>query len=80
MEMALANWDKIKQYARNRGCQCQGDMSDKDWDRVKDFIDVGYNRSTGLGRAVDALRGVSSGQLRRKIEILNVPWRSAKGR
>jgi RHS repeat-associated protein len=80
MEMAKATWEKIKQYGKNRGCPCKGEMSDGDWKIVKDFIDVGYDQTTAGGRAKAIAKGVNDEHLRRKIEILNVPWRSANGR
>jgi hypothetical protein len=55
-------------------------MSDGDWKIVKDFIDVGYDQTTAGGRAKAIAKGVNDEHLRRKIEILNVPWRSANGR
>jgi RHS repeat-associated protein len=80
MEMAHATWDKMKQFGRNRGCNCKGDMTDPDWKTVRDFADLGYNQSSRGGRFVDFWRHVSDDQLRRKIQILDLPWRSQTGR
>ena len=80
MEMARATWEKIKQYGKNRGCPCKGEMTDADWKTVQDFIDVGYDQTTARGRGAAIALGVSDEQLRLKIKILDVPWRSADGR
>jgi len=81
MEMAKATWEKLKQYGKNRGCPCNGEMSDDDWKIVKEFIDVGYDRSTWPRRRVDELRGVNDEQLRQKIDILGIrAWRSSNMR
>lgn len=77
MEMAMATWEKLKQYGKNRGCRCLGEMTDADWRTVKEFIDVGYDLSTRTGRVRDKAQGVSNDQLRRKVDILGIrAWRS----
>jgi RHS repeat-associated protein len=77
MEMAHATWEKLKQYGKNRGCRCNGEMTDADWKTVKDFIDVGYDQSTEAGRKAAIAFGVSNDQLRRKVNILGIfAWRS----
>jgi RHS repeat-associated protein len=72
MEMAKATWEKLKQYGKNRGCPCTGEMSDADWKTVKDFIDVGYDPATLTGAGGEYLRGVNDDQLRRKVAILGI--------
>ena len=80
MEMAHASWEKLKQFGKNRGCTCTGEMNDADWKTVRDFVDIGYDPKTDGGLFDLYSKGVSNEQLRRKIGILNVPWRSATGR
>ena len=77
MDMARSTYDALKEFGRLRGCRCHGDP---DWDAVKRFIDVGYDLSTESGRITDFWNDVSNEQLRIKIGILNVPWRSPNGR
>lgn len=77
MDMARATFDALQSFGRQRGCRCNGDA---DWKVVQDFLDVGWNRSNPIGKGADFLFGVTDGQLRRKIEILNIPWRSPNGR
>jgi RHS repeat-associated protein len=75
MEMARATWEKLTQYARNRGCKCTGEMTPEDWKRVRKFVDVGYETSSKLGRLKDFGWDVSAEQLRRKVKILDgVPF------
>jgi RHS repeat-associated protein len=77
MKMARDSYDKLKRFGEQRGCECHGDP---DWEVVRRFIDVGYDRATLLGAGGEYLRGVSNEQLREKIGILNLPWRSQSGR
>jgi RHS repeat-associated protein len=80
MDMALATWDALSRFGSRHGCPCQGSMSIQDWQTVRDFINVGYDLSTGQGRRDDFSREISDEQLRVKIQILGVPWRSHNGR
>lgn len=66
-------YDKLKRFGELRGCRCHGDV---DWDVVRRFIDVGYSRWDPR----ELVWEVSDEQLREKIRILNVPWRSPTGR
>lgn len=76
MKMAHATYDALKKFAEMRGCKCH----EPDWDIVRKFVDIGYDRSTLLGAGGEYLGGVSDEQLMQKIGILNVPWRSRTGR
>ncbi|HBB98516.1 MAG TPA: hypothetical protein DC054_24300, partial [Blastocatellia bacterium] len=76
-EMAHDTFDRLRSFGETRGCKCH---DDPDWDVVSKFIDVGYDTSTVSGAMGEYGRGVSNEQLREKIGILNVPWRSANGR
>lgn len=49
-------------------------MGRPDWKVVQEFIDVGYSRRNPAG-----FGDMTDGQLRRKIQLLGVPWRSASG-
>jgi RHS repeat-associated protein len=73
MEMAHDTYDKLREFGEQRGCRCHGDP---DWNAVGQFIDVGYGRwdPRELGWHV------TNEQLREKIGILNVSWRSSSGR
>jgi large repetitive protein len=51
-----------------------------DWKIVYKFVMVGYDLSSMRGRHTDNWNEISDEQLRRKIEILGVPWRSQNGR
>jgi hypothetical protein len=73
MDMAHATFDALKAFGRQRGCACNGDP---DWKVVQDFIDVGYAPWDPL----DFGWAVSDAQLRKKIQILGVSWRSPNGR
>lgn len=73
MDMAHATFDALRAFGKRNGCDCNGEP---DWKAVQDFIDVGY--SSGDPR--DFSWHVSDAQLRRKIQILGVPWRSPNGR
>jgi RHS repeat-associated protein len=57
--MARDTYDKLKGFGQQRGCGCHGDP---DWDVVRKFIDVGYDRATLLGAGGEYLRGVSDEQ------------------
>jgi RHS repeat-associated protein len=72
-QAAGATFNKLKEFGRLRRCNCDGEP---DWRVVKDFIDVGYRS----WNPADFVWEVSAAQLREKIRILNVPWRSANGR
>jgi RHS repeat-associated protein len=76
MDMALDTYNKLARFGEQRGCRCHGDP---DWHAVRRFIDVGYDDSL-LGGLQEVGRGVSNPQLRLKIQILGVPWRSPNGR
>ena len=73
MDMARASFDALRNFGRQRGCQCNGEP---DWGKVRGFIDVGF----GSWNPADFLSEVTDAQLRRKIQILEVPWRSSTGR
>ena len=72
MEMARATWEKLKQFAKNRGCRCTGEMTEKDWKTVREFVDVGYDPKTDGGKWDLLTGGVSDDQLRRKVDILGI--------
>jgi RHS repeat-associated protein len=76
-EAAEATYYRIEQFARIRGCNCK---DEPDWQKIREFIKVGYDTTTPLGRNCEILCDVSDEQLREKIRILDVPWRSADGR
>jgi RHS repeat-associated protein len=76
-DMAHDTYDRLKSFGEMRGCKCDGDP---DWRKVQQFIDVGWDQGSRSGRIADFWKEVSNEQLRRKIEILGVPWRSATGR
>jgi RHS repeat-associated protein len=71
MDMAHASFDALRALGRRNGCGCNGEP---DWNVVQEFIDVGYGR----GSPADFL-DLTAAQLRRKIQILGVPWRSPSG-
>lgn len=71
MDMAHATFDALRKFGRRNGCECNGEP---DWKTVQDFIDVGYPR----GSLMD-FTNISKDHLRRKIELLGVPWRSSTG-
>jgi len=73
MDMARDTYEKLKRFGEMRGCKCHGDP---DWKKVQDFIDVGF----GSRNPISFIRGITNDQLRQKIEILGVPWRSPNGR
>ncbi|MGI9066905.1 MAG: Ig-like domain-containing protein [Pyrinomonadaceae bacterium] len=73
MDMARATFDALLAFGKRNGCGCNGEP---DWKVVQDFIDVGYARWNPL----DFGWQVSDAQLRRKIQILGLPWRSSNGR
>ncbi len=73
MQAAGKTFDDLKEFGRLRGCKCSGEP---DWTKVREFIDVGYRG----WNPEDIVREVSDSQLRQKIQILNVPWRSSTGR
>ena len=73
VDMAHATYEKLQQFGDLRGCHCHGDV---DWKKVQDFIDVGF----GKWNPISFIRETSDAQLRQKIGILGVPWRSPTGR
>ncbi len=73
MDMARDTYEKLWKFGAARGCKCHGDV---DWDIVKGFIDVGY--ATWDPR--EWVWRVDNDQLREKIRILGVTWRSSTGR
>jgi RHS repeat-associated protein len=73
MKMAHATFDALRAFGKQRGCECAGEA---DWGRVQRFIDVGF----GTWNPVDLIWQVTDAQLRQKIQILEVPWRSPSGR
>ena len=73
MDMAHATFDALRGFGNRNGCGCNGEP---DWKVVQDFIDVGYASWNPLDFGWE----VSDAQLRRKIQILGVPWRSSNGR
>lgn len=75
-DAAKATWDALEQFARLRGCH---KCAQPDWDRIRKFIGVGYDTYPD-GWCGEVFCGVSDAQLRAKIGILNVPWRSPNGR
>jgi RHS repeat-associated protein len=77
MKLARATFEALRAFGRRNGCDCNGEP---DWKLVQDFIDVGYDQSTTGGSFGEVFRGVSDEQLRRKIGLLEVPWRSSTGR
>ena len=77
MEMAVATFGALKEFGKKRGCQCDGDA---DWKVVQDFIDVGWDHSNPAEGVADFAWPVTDAQLRRKIGILKVAWRSRNGR
>jgi len=72
MKMAHDTYDKLKEFAKQRGCNCR----EPDWDVVRKFIDVGYDSWDPR----EWVWRVNDDQLREKIGILGVPWRSSTGR
>lgn len=78
MNMARASWDKLNQFGRDKGLCCK--QQDPDWARVAAFISVGYDLSTVEGQYDNRVHEISPEQLRLKIGILDVPWRSANGK
>ena len=80
LNMALATWDALRRFGSRHGCPCRGSMSIQDWQTVRDFINEGYDLSTDQGMRDDFWREISDEQLRVKIQILGVPWRSQNGR
>jgi RHS repeat-associated protein len=73
MAMAHATFDALRAFGRRNGCDCDGEA---DWNTAQTFINVGYERWDPL----DLIWTVSDAQLRKKIGILQVPWRSPDGR
>jgi RHS repeat-associated protein len=77
MEMAHSTFGALREFGKRRGCRCDGDA---DWKVVQEFIDVGWDHSNPAAAVADFAWHVTDAQLRRKIEILKVPWRSPNGR
>ena len=78
MKMAKATWGKLKEFGREKGLCCN--EQDPNWAAVAAFISVGYDLSTEKGREDDFWEEITDDQLRTKIGILGVPWRSSNGR
>ena len=78
MEMATATWDALNKYGREKGLCCK--QEPPNWAKIAGFINVGYPLSTKDGRDRDFWDLISDEQLRLKIQILDVPWRSQNGR
>jgi RHS repeat-associated protein len=77
MDMVNATWDALNRYGREkRCCKQQG----PNWAKIAAFINVGYDLSTKEGRDLDFWNEISDEQLRLKIGLLDVPWRSYNGR
>jgi hypothetical protein len=73
LDAAHATYDMLTKFAELRGCKCH---DRPDWDRVKRFVGVGYSKWDPR----EAIWHVDDDQLREKIGILDVPWRSKTGR
>ena len=78
MEMAKSMWDKLNQFGREKGLCCKA--QDPDWATVAAFISIGYDLSTADGLYDNFRYEISDAQLRTKISILGVPWRSPDGK
>lgn len=78
MEMARSTWDKLNQFGREKGLCC--DQQDPDCATVSAFNSIGYDLSTTGGQYNNVRHEISDAQLRIKIGILGVPWRSQDGR
>jgi RHS repeat-associated protein len=78
MDMAKATWDKLTEFGRAKGLCCHA--QNPDWGKVGAFIGIGYDLATEEGRSNDYWHEISDDQLRAKIGILGVPWRSQNGR
>ncbi len=78
MDMAKATWNKLNEFAREKGLCCKA--QDPDWATVAAFINVGYDLSTNDGWYNNVRHEISNEQLRLKIGILGVPWRSPNER
>jgi RHS repeat-associated protein len=77
MVMARKSWDFLNLFGRSKGMCCK--PQEPDWAVVAAFASVGYDLSTRTGRMLDATSPMGPQQLRLKIQILDVPWRSANG-
>ena len=78
VNMAKATWNKLNQFGKEKGLCCK--QQNPDWDKVGAFISVGYDLSTNEGGYNNIRHEISDEQLRLKIAILGVPWRSFDGR
>jgi hypothetical protein len=68
--MAGATWKALVDYSKAKKCGCTPKWDHSWWSQIDEFIDA-------MERLLD--REVTDYQLRQKIAILNVPWRSATG-
>jgi RHS repeat-associated protein len=78
MQMARSSWFWLNQFAKKKNPCCRPE--EPDWQIVYKFVMVGYDLSTVGGQYDNNRHEISNEQLRRKIEILGVPWRSPNGR
>ncbi len=78
MRMARDTWFWLNQFAKKKNLCCR--LEEPDWQIVYKFVMVGYDISTVGGQLDNNIHEISNEQLRRKIEILGVPWRSPNGR
>jgi RHS repeat-associated protein len=78
LKMAQITWDFLNRFAKEKGLCCTS--QDPDWSKVMAFINIGYDLSTVSGWYFNISREISDEQLREKIRILGVPWRSPDGR
>lgn len=72
-DMAMKAFLDLKAFGKMRGCKCD---AGPDWGRIRAFIAVGWGQMNPIGLAYET----SDDQLRAKIKLLGVPWRSATGR
>lgn len=64
--MAIASWSELREYARQKGCKCVGDISDVPWNTVWRFI---------LASGGPGYREIDDRELENKRAILGVPPR-----
>jgi RHS repeat-associated protein len=78
MAMAKATWDQLNEFGRVKGLCCK--QQDPDWATLAAFINVGYDLSTVDGQLENIRHEISDQDLRTKIQLLGLPWRSYNGR
>lgn len=78
MDMAKATWDKLNEFGRGKGLCCK--TEEPDWAGIAGFTNIGYDLSTDEGRKADFRHEISDQDLRIKIQLLGLPWRSLNGR